>query len=190
MAPNCSPRPCSRRTVGLVSTIKQGLPLPNHFETVRPLNVSASAAFSYLDDHARLSAHMNRSSWMMAGSSMTIETDAAAGQALGSLIRIRGRILLIHLSVDEVVTERVVPERKVWRTIGTPHLLVIGHYRMGFAIAARGEGSVVQVFIDYALPEAWPTRWLGRLLGRRYARWCTDRMAHDAARHFRSAHTP
>lgn len=29
-----------------------------------------------------------------------------------------------------------------------------------------------------------PARWLGFLLGGQYARWCTQRMAHDAAKHF------
>lgn len=28
------------------------------------------------------------------------------------------------------------------------------------------------------------TRSLGRLFGRMYARWCTERMVRDAARHF------
>jgi len=43
---------------------------------------------------------------------------------------------------------------------------------------------LVIVFIDYALPEALPGRWLGRAFGRVYARWCTERMVSDAVRHF------
>ena len=121
---------------------------------------------------------------MMAGSKMSIRTDAASGQVLGSMISLRGRILGLRLSVDEVVTERIVGAGKTWQTVGTPRLLVIGHYRMGFAIAADGAVSVVRVFIDYALPDALPARWLGHLFGGFYARWCTDTMVHDAARHF------
>ena len=158
--------------------------LPNHAETTVRLPASPSAAFGYLDDHARLSSHMSRSSWMTAGSRMTIESDAAKGQAIGSVIRLRGRMLGTRLSVDEVVSDRKVPDGKTWETIGTSHLLVIGQYRMGFAISAQGQESVLRVFIDYALPETWPARWLGRLLGRFYARWCTVSMAKDAARHF------
>jgi hypothetical protein len=42
------------------------------------------------------------------------------------------------------------------------------------------------VFIDYAFPEQGLARWLGRLFGRYYARWCTRRMVADAVRHFAS----
>ena len=158
--------------------------LPNHAEVTVRLPASPSAVFGYLDDHARLSAHMSRSSWMMAGSRMAIESDAAKGQAIGSVIRLRGRRLGIRRSVDESVSDRQVPHGQSWETIGTPHLLVIGHYRMGFAISAQGQESVLRVFIDYGFPESWPARWLGRLLGRLYARWCTKSMANDAVRHF------
>ena len=63
-------------------------------------------------------------------------------------------------------------------------LAVDGAYRMGFDVAAQGSGSLLRVFIDYALPEALPGRWLGRAFGRVYARWCTERMVSDAVRHF------
>src|SRR6185503_6430544 len=111
----------------------------------------------------------------------TTEFDEGRGQRLGSRIRLAGRVFGIELSVEEVVTERDPPLRKVWETIGTPRLLVIGHYRMGFELVAQGTGSTLRVFIYYALPERAPARWLGRLLGRRYARWCTQRMVDDAA---------
>ena len=44
-----------------------------------------------------------------------------------------GRILGLKLSLDEVVTERDPPARKVWETVGVPRLLVIGPYRMGLS---------------------------------------------------------
>lgn len=156
-----------------------------HAETVRSIPASPAAAFAYLDDHTRLSAHMSRSSWMMAGSRMTIAADDAGGRAPGSVIRLRGRMLGIRLSVTEVVTEREVPRGKTWETIGTPRLIVIGHYRMGFVLGDAGQESELRVFIDYALPDAWPGRWLGRVLGPFYARWCTRSMAEDAEGHFR-----
>ena len=79
------------------------------------------------------------------------------------------------------MTERNPPLRKVWETIGTPRLLVIGHYRMGFELAPLSSGCRLRVFIDYSIP---PQSWLGRLLGNYYARWCVRRMVSDAARHF------
>lgn len=158
--------------------------LPLHSETSVVLNAPADAVFSHLDDHKHLSAHMSQSSWMMAGSRMAMELDGSKGRTVGARIRLSGRALGIPLSVEEMVTEWNPPLRKVWETTGTPRLLVIGRYRMGYEITPQGDSSLLQVFIDYALPGTRPGRWLGRLLGNFYARWCTRRMAEDAARYF------
>jgi hypothetical protein len=89
----------------------------------------------------------------------------------------------MELAVEEMVTERTPPHRKVWETIGSPKLFVIGHYRMGFEVTPQGQASRLRVFIDYALPERVPGRWLGRLFGRYYARWCTQQMVDDAVKY-------
>ena len=127
---------------------------------------------------------MSKSSWLMAGSKMDIELDAAMGRAKGSHIQLRGRVLGIPIHVEEVVTEHEPPLRKVWETIGTPNLLVIGPYKMGFAITPQAASSQLRVFIDYDLPGTLLLRVLGRLLGGFYARWCTESMAKDAAAFF------
>lgn len=157
---------------------------PFHFENDVELNAPANVAFSHLDDHSRLSAHMSRLSWMMVGSRMAIELDASEGRAVGAIIRLRGRVLGILLSVEEIVTDRNPPLRKVWETSGTPNLLVIGQYRMGYEITPKGEASLLRVFIDYALPDGPFSGLLGGLFGNVYARWRTRRMADDAARRF------
>jgi hypothetical protein len=115
---------------------------------------------------------------------MKVELDAAQGQAKGSRIRLSGTVLGVQLSVEEVVTEREPPRRKVWQTTGTPRLLVIGHYTMGFDITPSERGSILRVFIDYVLPEAGIARWLGRVFARSYAQWCTRQMTSDVATHF------
>ena len=158
--------------------------LPFHRESARIVAAPADAVFSHLDDHGRLTGHMSQSSWMMAGSRMDIELDAARGQAAGSHIHFRGRVLGIPIHVEEVVTEHAPPLRKSWETIGAPRLLVIGHYKMGFEITPQGTSSLLRVFIDYDLPSGLLTRWLGGLLGGFYARWCTQSMAKDAAAAF------
>lgn len=160
--------------------------LPFHFETVVELNAPANAVFSHLDDHSRLSAHMSKSSWMMMGSHMAIEFDAAQGRAVGAIIRLRGRVLGIPLSVEEIVTERSPPSRKVWSTTGRPRLLVIGPYRMGYEITPKARSSQLRVFIDYALPDGPVSNWLGHWLSNFYAHWCTQSMADDAAMHFQN----
>jgi len=93
-------------------------------------------------------------------------------------------VLGVPLSVEEIVTERQPPLRKVWQTTGVPRLLVIGEYRMGFEITPEGAASVLRVFIDYSLPRTPLARWLGGLLAAAYARWCIDSMADGAAKHF------
>jgi len=102
---------------------------------------------------------------------------------VGAIIRLRGRVLGIPLSAEEIVTERNPPLRKVWET-GAPKLLVIGQYRMGFEITPKRKASLLRVFIDYTLPVGLFSGLLGGVFGNFYARWCTHRMADDAARHF------
>lgn len=159
---------------------------PLHDESTALTKAPVDRVFTYLDDPKALAAHMGESSMMMMGSRMSIDVDAHDGRVVGSKIRMHGRMMGIPLSLEEVITERQVPSRKVWETIGAPKLLIIAHYRMGFELTRKGDASQVRVFIDYSLPTAAPGSWLGRLLGGVYARWCTKQMADDAARHFDS----
>jgi hypothetical protein len=144
----------------------------------------AERLFDALDDHARMSAHMNARSWMLGGGRMETTTDEGDGRRVGSHIRLAGRVFGVRLHVDEVVTEHDRPRRKTWQTVGEPRLLVIGPYRMGFDIEPDGPRSVLRVFIDYDLPSRGFARWIARVLGNWYARWCTRRMTEDAARRF------
>lgn len=160
-----------------------------HEESSALFAVSAEELFAHADDFSRLSSHMSKSSWMMGGGSMAYELDDGRGQKVGSLVRMSGRVLGIALSLEERITERQPPHRKVWATTAPPELLVIGPYQLGFDIG-RGvdgsrEGTRLRVFIDYDLPEKAPARWLGYLFADIYARWCTRRMVGDAERHFR-----
>ena len=145
--------------------------------------------FAFSDNPERLVSHMSKSSWRMGWGHMTTTVDGGLGQQVGSHIRMRGRLLGIALSLDEVVIEREAPMRKVWETVGSPRLLVIASYRMGFEATPRVGGTQLRVFIDYGLPNAWPTRWLGHLFGNYYAHWCTRSMVNDAVRQFASPET-
>ena len=159
---------------------------PFHDESAAMAKAPVDRVFAFLDDPKALSAHMGESSMMMMGSRMSIDVDADGGRVIGSKIRMQGRMMGIPLSLEEVITERQVPSRKVWETIGTPNLLVVAHYRMGFELTRTGDSSLVRIFIDYSLPTSAPGSWLGRLLGGVYARWCTKQMADDVARQFDS----
>ncbi len=151
------------------------------------VQASADRVFAHVDDHTRLSSHMSEPSWMMAGGRMQTELDEGRGQRVGSRFRLSGQVLGVRLSVEQAVTERNPPNRKVWETTGTPRLLVIGHYRMGFELSPQGNASMLRVFIEYAWPKELPARWLGRMFGRYYARWCTWQMLDDAVKHFEAS---
>ena len=157
--------------------------LPLHDESRALLATTVAEAFAYLDDFRALSAHMEKRSAMMLGSSMRITTDELGGRAVGSKVRMHGRMLGIALSLEEVVIEREPPRLKAWETREV-RLLVMGQYRLGFQLTPAGRGSLLRVFIDYEAPSWTLARPLGRALARMYARWCTRRMARDAVHQF------
>ena len=147
------------------------LSFPHHYESYGLANAPVEQVFAFLDDPKALAEHMGKSSIMMLGSHMSIVVDAGGGRAIGSEIRMHGSIVGIALSLKEVVTKRQIPTMKIWETIGTPKLLVISHYRMGFELAHSGASTRVRVFIDYSLPTKPPCSWFGYWLGAVYARW-------------------
>ena len=159
---------------------------PFHHESSGLANAPVEQVFAFLDDPKALAAHMGESSMMMLGSRMSIDVDAGGGRVIGSKVRMQGRMLGIRLSMEEVITKRRVPAMKVWETIGTPQLLVISHYRMGFELTRNGASSLLRVFIDYSLPIKPPGSWFGYWLGAVYARWCTRQMVTGASTHFAS----
>src|SRR5512139_2334658 len=112
---------------------------PLHHESVVTLDTTPEAAFAYLDDFRKLSVHMEKPSAAMLGSKMTITTDALGGRAVGSTVRMDGRMLGIVVCLEEVVVERQPPFNKVWQTVDAK-LVVIERYRLGFTLASRGHG--------------------------------------------------
>jgi hypothetical protein len=157
--------------------------LPRRSRAVAVVGAPASEVFAYLDAPARLSSHMAERSWMMGGGRMEIRPDRGGGARVGSEVMLVGRAFGMALEVRVVVTEHAPPFRKAWHTAGTPHLLIIGAYRMAFGLQPDGKASRLEVIPEYALPGggAWLLGWL---FGPVYARWCTQRMVRDAVRYF------
>ena len=158
--------------------------LPCHVSLEEPVKASTDELFAFLDRHSQLSAHMTRRSWMMGGGRMDLSADDGDFRRLGSRLRLAGRAFGIFLFLEEEVIDYRPPLVKAWRTIGEPRLLIIGHYRMGFEIAAIAEGSRLRVYLDYDLPTGVVTRLLGRLLAPAYARWCVRNMIAEGQAHF------
>jgi hypothetical protein len=158
--------------------------LERHEEAACIVSASPAAVFESIDHPQRLSAHMARRSWQLAGTSMLIETDAGEGKTVGSHVRLSGRMLGIDLFVECVIVRRTPGVIKEWETVGTPRLLVIGPYRMGVRMAPHERGSKVIVSIDYALPDPFRYRIVATVLGPAYAKWCVRQMARDIASRF------
>lgn len=71
--------------------------------------------FAFVDDHSRFASHMSESSWMMGGSRMRVDVDGAGGRAVGSHIRLTGKVFGVRLFLDEVVTRRSPPTERSGR---------------------------------------------------------------------------
>lgn len=158
-----------------------------HYHEDGLVSSSPEKVFAYLDDHIRLSSHMTRSSWVMGGGRMETTIDEGGGQKVGSHIRLSGKAFGMSIALDEVVTRHEAPRFKIWETVGTPRLLVIGHYRLGIEVTPHNDISNLHVFIDYNLPDT--NAWLGYLFGKAYAKWCVRQMLYGVVNHFHSQQT-
>ena len=147
-----------------------------HDEYRTIVRASPETLFAHLDDHTHLSAHMEKPSWRTLGGYMRMHADEASGRQVGSKLTLEGAVLGIKLFVEEQVTVREPPVQKRWQTIGTPKLLVIGPYEMGFSISPDPRGSSLLVSIDYSLCAQGMSRWLSVSFAGAYARWCTRQM--------------
>lgn len=148
--------------------------ISRHYEEEVYVDASPDKLFAYIDNHKQFSSHMSKSSWMMGGGRMNMETDSGNGQKIGSHIRMTGTAFGIGLFLDEVITQYEPPYKKTWETVGTPRLIIIGNYKMGINIKTQNNGSLLRVYIDYELPTQ--NAWLGKLFGDLFAKWCVHQM--------------
>ena len=155
-----------------------------HYVESITLDATAEDVFAFADDFTNLSSHMGKSSMMMMGSTMQTSLDEGFGRAVGSRVQMRGKIFGRTLFLDEVVREREPPRRKEWETVGTPRLLVIGGYRLGFDVTTAGKPVSLSVFIGYNLPVTPGQRLLGNIFGPLYAKWCVRQMIEGARANF------
>jgi len=155
-----------------------------HYESSVLIHADPKDVFAVVNEHASISSHMNKSSWMMGGGKMETKLDKDKGQKIGSHIKMSGKILGINLFLDEVITHDDPPYHKAWQTVGEINLLVIGHYKMGLDITSQNGNSILKVNIEYELPRPRFTKILGALFGGMYAKWCVDQMIQDVKKNF------
>jgi hypothetical protein len=139
----------------------------------------ADDVFSRLDDIDRLARHMSHRSAAMFGSRLELIVDKTTS-GVGQLYQWRGRVLGMRIAIDERVTVYRPPYEKRWCTVGSPQLIIIAGYCMGFVVRETTDGTSIRLRLEYELPLRGIGRLAGRLFGEQYARWCVDRMAADA----------
>ncbi len=161
--------------------MKLNMSYRHHYGNTTFISAAPRDIFAYIDNHARFSSHMSKSSWMMGGGRMNTSIDSGRGKKVGSHIRMKGKVFGISISLDEIITHRRPPYLKIWATTGAPKLLVIDHYRMKIEIEPRKRGSMLRVSIDYNLPRS---ALLGRLFGAYYSKWCVEQMIKGTIKYF------
>ena len=90
---------------------------PFRYESNGSVQASPGQVFAHIDDPTRLASHMCKGAWRMAhgawrmahgrwrmaGDHMSTATAAGRGQAVGSQIRVSGRVLGVERSLEELV---------------------------------------------------------------------------------------
>lgn len=151
----------------------------SHAVTIR---APVEAVFAYLDDTRAIGKHMMSRSMPMMGGRMDYDFITPNPTGVGATYRGGGSVLGMRMEFTCEVSEWKKNERKVWRTVGTPRLLIIGPYEMGFTVADGTDATTVDVWISYELPRSIGGRVLGALLATSYARWCARSVAEGAKR--------
>ncbi len=157
-----------------------------HQEKIVFVKATPTEVFEFIDEHSHLSSHMGKSSWMMSGGKMETSIDSGHFKKIGSHLKMEGKVFGILLFLDEVVTHYDPPNRKEWKTVDEPRLIVIGGYKMGIEINKVNNGSKVKLFIDYQLPKSFFIRPISYLLGPLYANWCLQQMLNSIMNHFKT----
>ena len=151
------------------------------------IGAPADRVFGWVDDIDNLGGHMvDRASMPMMGSALSLTVVTPQRTGVGATYRYSGSVLGFSIDFSESVTTYVPGREKVWRTIGTPRLVIIDAYEMRALVEPlSATSSRLTISLTYTLPRAWARRMLGRLLARPYARWCLRSMCRDALHAFR-----
>jgi hypothetical protein len=152
--------------------------------TTTAIERTAESVFAFIDDMRNVGFHMSeQSSMAMMGSKLKLEVLSAATTGVGATYRYWGKILGLTLDFTESVTTYIPNREKVWRTTGSPRLLIMSSYEMRLAVRSLpSSSSRLTISIAYELPRAWFWRCVAILLAGSYARWCLRRMCRDAKR--------
>lgn len=144
------------------------------------IRAPAEKVFAHMDDIKNVGWHMSEERAMpMMGSSLQLEV-IDGRQGVGATYRWKGRVMGMAIDIKEATTSWIKDREKTWQTMEKPKMIVMSGYAMHFALTPTERGTRVMFEIDYSLPKT-PWGWMiGRLLARKYARWCLERACLDA----------
>ena len=127
---------------------------------------TAASVFAVIDDIRNVGFHMTqRSSMAMLGSKLKLEVLSPQPTGFGATYRYSGKFRGLTLDFTESVIKYLPNREKVWRTTGTPRLLIMSSYEMRLAVEPLSPSSSrLMISIAYELPVAWFWRCVGILL--------------------------
>lgn len=148
------------------------------------INAPLEIVFARMDDLSKTGMHMSNSSMMMMGSKLMLEQLPGPSQGLGASFHWSGSVMGMPIDITETVTKWVVNKEKIWETIGTPKIIILGWYRMILKTEAVKEGTEASLQIDYTKPRGAFRIILYYLLSHWYCNWCLNNMLNDTKIHF------
>lgn len=155
----------------------------NHFIESTIIQAPPEEVFKYIDDHEKYYSHVMSFSKILGGN-MNLEMDEQRGQAVGSRIRLAGKVFGKSLELEEVITKRQPPNTKVWETIGTPQFLIVGQYMYSVQIEPHNEGSTLTITFDSNPPLG--SSLIRRLFSDFYSKQCAREMVKFVRTQFKN----
>jgi hypothetical protein len=138
--------------------------------------------FAFMDDLTQTGMHMSERSMMMMGSKLELERLPGPEKGVGATFRWSGKVLGLPVDFTETVTYWKENEGKVWETVGSPLMIILGWYRIRLITKPNGEGTSVSLEIEYEPPKGFFYTLLSAVFSRWYAVWCLSKMLGDTKR--------
>ena len=137
-----------------------------------------------MDDLSKTGMHMSQSSMMMMGSKLTLEQLEGPSKGVGATFHWTGKVMGMPIDITETVTKWIENKEKVWETIGSPKIIILGWYRMSLKTEPAKEGTLASLQIEYTQPNGWFYKILSFFFAGWYSRWCLNNMLNDTKKEF------
>ena len=148
------------------------------------IHSSPQKVFSFMDNLSKTGMHMSENSMMMMGSKLILEQLSGPLQGVGATFHWYGKVMGMSIDITETVTKWTENHEKIWETIGTPKIILLGWYRMILKTEPAKEGTLASLQIDYTPPSGLFHNILYFFLSHYYCNWCLNNMLNDSKKIF------